>query len=366
MSLVVVDPDEEAVAFLKAQVSNSNFETITATDLGLALEICEHALPELLVCTREDWAVKIATSQRRLPVVYATRTETDREDILRALRTGLADVWALPADSEFLIERVHAILQRNQAAQSQAEARLNEHVAELHRDQRAGRYIQMGMLPPNPMAIENYRLRHRIIPSLILSGDFVDYFRVTDRYFAFYMADVSGHGASSAFVTVLLKNFSRRLRREYRPSMLAAPGEILEWINRELLEQKMDKHVAMILALGDLELNSVSLVNAGHFPPAILVSERGAEFVEQRGKPVGLFDVVSYESATLSLAPGDRLVLFSDGVLDAMDAADLSHKESRLREAATCEDMDTIWSSLGIREGSVPDDMTCLTIRRES
>ena len=185
------------------------------------------------------------------------------------------------------------------------------------------------------------------------------------RISRFVIADVSGHGASSAFVTVLLKNFSRRLRREYRPTMLNAPGEILEWINRELLEQKIDKHVAMILAVGDLESNSVSLVNAGHFPPVILVNASGAGFVEQRGKPVGLFDKVKYDARVVRLDVGDRLVMFSDGLLDAMDNESLSEKEERLLQAAVYPDMDLIWQSLGINEGTVPDDMTCLTVRRE-
>ena len=223
----------------------------------------------------------------------------------------------------------------------------------------------MGMLPPNPMAIDRFRLQHRIIPSLILSGDFVDYFRITDRYFALYVADVSGHGASSAFVTVLLKNFSRRLRREYRPSMIDEPGEILSWFNRELLEQKIDKHVVMILAVGDLETDRLRIVNAGHFPPAIKVDEDGARFVEQRGRPVGLFDEVEFEATTISFAPGERLVLFSDGVLDAMPDVDLPHKESRLLRAAENEGMDDIWQALHLQESAARDDMTCLTMVRE-
>jgi serine phosphatase RsbU (regulator of sigma subunit) len=109
------------------------------------------------------------------------------------------------------------------------------------------------------------------------------------------------------------------------------------------------------------------LVNAGHFPPAILVNEAGASFIEQRGKPVGLFDEVEYQPHEVDLAVGDRLVLFSDGVLDAMDSANLSQKEAvLLTAAAESSQMDAIWRKLGLSEGVVPDDMTCLTVRRES
>lgn len=366
MGLVVVDPDEKASDTLCQQLAQLGLDSLPAVNPKIAQEICDHALPELLICARMDWAQGLAQANRRLPVVLANFESPNSESLMAALRGGLADVWQLPVADAFARERIENILDRTRKGESQAEARLHEHVEELQRDQRAGRYIQMGMLPPNPMGIARYRLQHRIIPSLILSGDFVDYFRITDRHFALYVADVSGHGASSAFVTVLLKNFSRRLRREYRPSMIEEPGEILAWINRELLDQKIDKHVAMMLAVGDLETDTLRLVNGGHFPPAIRVDDQGARFVEQRGRPVGLFEAVSYEATTLHFAPGDRLILFSDGVLDAMDDIGLDAKEARLLDAATSPGMDEIWRSLGLKEGSSRDDMTCLTLVREN
>jgi len=377
MSLVVVDPDGEA-SNLCRQLDQLGFEPVSAADLKLAQSMCDHSAPDMLVCSEMDWAKQLAQQHRRIPVVLALQDAPDAEILTHALRLGLADVWTLPMADTLLQARVDDILARSKAAASQAERRLSQYVADLQRDQRAGRYIQMGMLPPNPMAIDRYRIQHRIVPSLILSGDFVDYFRITDRYFALYVADVSGHGASSAFVTVLLKNFSRRLRREYRPSMLSNPGEILEWINRELLEQKIDKHVAMILAVVDLQNDTASLANAGHFPPALLVrgesalapahGEPRAQFVEQKGKPLGLFESVSYESVSLDLEAGDGLVVFSDGVLEAFDGMDLARKEARLAQAAGGSwAMDGIWNALGLDAASeVPDDMTCLILRRES
>ncbi|MDH3643219.1 MAG: SpoIIE family protein phosphatase, partial [Gammaproteobacteria bacterium] len=355
------------------QLKQLGLDPLPAGDLKLAVEMCQHAPPEMVVSGRMEWAAELATIQRRVPVILAGHQEPDSDILLQALRSGLADVWTLPMDDAFMSGRVEEILSRQAAAAGQAEKRLGQYVADLQRDQRAGRYIQMGMLPPNPMAIDRYRFQHRIVPSLILSGDFVDYFRITDRHFAFYVADVSGHGASSAFVTVLLKNFSRRLRREYRPSMLTEPGEILEWFNRELLEQNIDKHVAVIMAIGDLESDTVCLANAGHFPPTIHVrssAESGsrASFIEQKGKPVGLFDEVSYEARQVELASGDRLVVFSDGVLDALDGMDLSQKEALLLEAAANDgDMNSIWHAMGVDPSAeAPDDMTCLTVRRES
>lgn len=333
------------------------------------MKICEHTLPDLVILDDLEQGRAVAEQHPRLPVVLVTDDALQTQALLEALRVGISDIWPLPMDDAVLSERMAEIRRRRAAVASDAERQLAEVVAELERDQRAGRYIQMRMLPPNPMAIDSFRFQHRVLPSLILSGDFVDYFRITDRYFAFYVADVSGHGASSAFVTVLLKNFSRRLRREYRPSMLAEPGEILAWINRELLEQRMDKFVALVLGVGDLETQEIRLVNGGHYPPAIHCGRGESEFVEQRGKPVGLFEEVSYDARTIRMEVGDRLVMFSDGVLDAMSDGGLAEKERRLlRAARDGGSVEQMWELLGMSgdESSRPDDMTCLLVQRES
>jgi serine phosphatase RsbU (regulator of sigma subunit) len=203
---------------------------------------------------------------------------------------------------------------------------------------------------------------------MLMSGDFVDCFQVTERFFVFYVADVSGHGASSAFVTILLKDFSRRLRREAEPGMLEEPGLILSWVNEELLQQNIRKHVALILGVGDLETDEIALVNAGHYPPAIRVGTGGAELLRQKGKPLGLFDKVAHERRAVTLRPGERLVIFSDGVLEGMSGS-LDEREARLLAAAESgPTLDAIWSALHFddRPTHGSDDMTCLVVWREN
>jgi serine phosphatase RsbU (regulator of sigma subunit) len=353
---VLLAAGEQVSADLAARLTKLGFTVLPAKDVQVVMDLCEHALPDMAVLGDLDDAQALADAHPRVPLVLATERALEADELLRALQIGVCDVWLLPLHSEDLAERLARVRDRRAAAASDAERRLSSFVSDLERDQRAGRYIQMGMLPPNPMAIDGFRFQHHILPSLLLSGDFVDYFRITDRHFAFYVADVSGHGASSAFVTVLLKNFSRRLRREFRPSMLNEPGEILAWINRELLEQHIDKYVSLILGVGD-------------YPPAILCSGAGSVFLEQKGKPVGLFDEVGYEALTASMNVGDRLVIFSDGVMDAMGPGELAEKERRLLEAAAAgSTVDEIWRALGTEFDADhrPDDMTCLVVQRET
>jgi serine phosphatase RsbU (regulator of sigma subunit) len=369
MSLVLAGTERACSARLLDQLTQLGCPVLPAKDVDIAMSLCERIQPDMVIVNDLDQLETVASSLPRLPVVLATDLTLDAEMLLRSIHAGACDVWPLPMDAAVLSGRLDALAARRAMAASDQEARLTRFAREIERDQRAGRYIQMGMLPPNPMAIEGYRLQHQIVPSLILSGDFVDYFRITDRHFAFYVADVSGHGASSAFVTVLLKNFSRRLRREFRPSMLKSPGEILQWINRELLEQSIDKHVALLLGVADLETDEIRLVNGGHYPPAVLVEDGRSRFIEQKGKPVGLFDEVSYPYEAITLGVGDRLVMFSDGVLDVLDGNDLETKEGlMLHAAADGADVDGIWKALAVSfsRADKPDDMTCLMVQREN
>jgi sigma-B regulation protein RsbU (phosphoserine phosphatase) len=376
MTLLVVDPDDASSSALSDKLSLLGFNVARISrvaDLGSAIA---KTRPDLVLCPYRDsdaqpfaLAEAIHATDPSLPLALVTGETLDTAFVVRALRLGLVDVLEI-GDSR-LLSLIDAAIGRGarlsggdrDGASAQAQLR------ELQRDQRAGRYIQMGMLPPSPMAIDRYRLRHKLYPSLLLSGDFVDYFRITDRHFAFYMADVSGHGASSAFVTVLLKNFSRRLRREYRPKMLRQPGEILAALNRELLDNQLDKHVAIFIGVVDLADDTLAFANGGHFPAAILSDAHGCRFLESSGKPVGLFEGVAWTSNRVGLEGPLAIALVSDGVLEMLDGTALAEREQQLLHAVQAMQRDggELWQVLGLeQQGPGPDDMACLVISREA
>lgn len=367
MSLVVVVSNAPAPLPVNAALETLGYDVVSADSVKLALELCSRRQAMLVVAGTAASAQMLAAQERRVPIVACLNESPDAEGLLEMWRAGVADCWRWPEDQAEVGARVTLLNHRREAVALEAEQTLANHLVEVQRDQRAGRYVQLGMLPPSPMAIGSYRFEHRVEPSLILSGDFVDYFAITDQHFACYVADVSGHGASSAFVTVLLKNFSRRIRREYRRSMLSDPGEVLRWFNTELLEQQIDKHVAIFFAICDTASNVVHYVNAGQFPPAILVSGGRAQNLDEPGKPVGLFRDVSYESATLTMQPGDRLVVFTDGVLETVPGEDLMAKESNIVAATVAHSsLDTLWGELGLDAQVSPDDVTALMLTREA
>lgn len=361
---IAVMGDDEFASSLILRLSRLGFDAIPARRGQRAFARVLEGADVILGAALAD-AKDGAASIGRVPgpFVWVCPALPNADTMLEAMRVGVVDVVDVQIADDELGTRVRAAQERARPS----EIRIAGQLASLERDQRAGRYIQQRILPRSPLTIGHYRLTHQVRPSMILSGDFVDYFRIGDGHFVFYIADVSGHGASSALITVILKNFSRRLRREYLPSMLKRPGEMLATLNRELLDQNLGKHVAMFIGVVDLKADAVTYANAGHFPHAIHAGGRRARRLECSGKPVGLFDGVEYDVGEAPLAPGESVVAFSDGVLEVLPERDLSAKEARLVEcaAACAPDIPTLWDAVGVVRGATgSDDMTCLVVAR--
>src|SRR5690606_12608431 len=161
-----------------------------------------------------------------LPILRATSASASASaaDVVALIRSGVVDVLLDPfSDHEFVetVNRVagHKNLYLENLAYSEELEKTNRELKEslniLKMDQIAGRQVQKSLLPVSPLVHGEYRVAHRINPSLYLSGDFVGYNVVLDRFLIFYLADVSGHGASSAFVTILLRFILKRILRKH-------------------------------------------------------------------------------------------------------------------------------------------------------
>jgi phosphoserine phosphatase RsbU/P len=240
----------------------------------------------------------------------------------------------------------------------------------LQEDQNAGRQVQMNMLPVTPWQVDSLTFAHQIIPSLYLSGDFVDYFRVDERRIAFYLADVSGHGASSAFVTVLLKFMTTRLLYESRRGGLLPefkPSEVLGHINRGLINCKLGKHVTMLGGVIDEQSGQLTYSIGGHLPLPVLFEKGEARYLEGRGLPVGLFEEAEYADHVLPLPESFSLTLLSDGILDLLPGETLKDKELALPQLVSQAggSLDGLRQVLGLANlGEMPDDIALLVLSR--
>ena len=232
--------------------------------------------------------------------------------------------------------------------------------------------MQLRMLPVSPMVMEPYVFSHTVIPSLYLSGDFTDYFTVGQHHVAFFMADVSGHGSSSAFTTVLLKNLFARKRSDFLrrdDDTLLSPVAMLKRANQELLDLGVGKFATMVVGLLDTQANTLRYSVAGHLPQPVLVSEEGARYLRGEGSAVGIMEDVAYEEHLIDLPQRFMLALFSDGILEILPPTNLIEKEKYFLKVfeESAEAPEDIVTRLGLdRVETAPDDIAALFISKRS
>jgi serine phosphatase RsbU (regulator of sigma subunit) len=251
-----------------------------------------------------------------------------------------------------------------------ANTELRGAVKVLEQDQQAGRTVQMRMLPNTPLVLGDFVFSHTVIPSLYLSGDFTDYFTVGEDSVTFVMADVSGHGSSSAFATVLLKNLFARKRSDFLrrndPTVLQ-PVELLKQANKELLQLEVGKFATMVVGVLELGKNRLRYSVAGHLPLPVLVSSDGARYLPGEGSAVGIMEDAAYEELTLDLPETYMLAMFSDGILEILPPKNLIEKEAYFLDVfeQTAESPIELVSRLGLDTvETAPDDIAALFISK--
>lgn len=384
-TLLIIDDDEVVRASLAAYLEDSGFRVLQAGTAIQGLEIFERDEPDLVVCDLRmpqidglELIRRIGEQRAETPVIVVSGAGV-MNDAVEALRLGAADYLIKPLEDLAVLEHsVRRALDRsrlrleNRRYREKLEATNRELQASLNllqEDQNAGRQVQMNMLPETPWEVDGFRFAHKIIPSLYLSGDFVDYFRIDERRVGFYLADVSGHGASSAFVTVLLKFMTTRLLYESRRVTFSAfkPSDVLAHINRGLINCKLGKHVTMLGGVIDEEAGRLTYCIGGHLPLPILYKDGQASYLQGRGLPVGLFKEATYENYELPLPESFSLTLMSDGILDLLPGDTLKEKEAALPQVVQSAggSLDGLRQVLGLAElGEMPDDIALLVLSR--
>lgn len=308
-------------------------------------------------------------------------SEVNPREVAKFFHNNASDVLIKPfADKRFreAIERASkfkSLIRQNREYREQLELtnrELQDSLRILELDQMAGRQVQNSLLPVTPFRKGKYEIAHKIVPSLYLSGDFVGYNVIFDRYMVFYVADVSGHGASSAFLTVLLKFiFNRILRRHISQNdvgaMAKAPEGFIEHVNKQIMALGLDKHLTIFSACIDMKRNILRYSVAAHMPMPVFVSNGDVRALHGKGKPVGIFSDCTWEVEEIVLPEKFAMVMVSDGVLEFLPGKTLKDKEQYISETISQSDtsIEDVCEKLGINKvKDAPDDVTVLTLRR--
>jgi serine phosphatase RsbU (regulator of sigma subunit) len=196
--------------------------------------------------------------------------------------------------------------------------------ARLDRELVLAAEIQRALLPEAMQTGPYFDVAASSIPCRAIGGDFFDYFNLPDGRFAFALGDVAGKGPAAALLTAMVQGaFAAQVTSSRSPAALIAD------VNRTLIRRAIQSRFVTVV-YGMLSPDGrLTYCNAGHNPP-ILITRQGVRRLDTGGLFLGLFPHASYEEESIQLQEGDTLIVFSDGVTEAVDAAGDQFGEERL------------------------------------
>lgn len=243
--------------------------------------------------------------------------------------------------------------------------RLQEHRDESERELERARQIQAKLLPRVIPTVTGLRVAAGYQPAGYVAGDLYDVFDIAPGRTAVAVLDVCGHGISAALLTGVVK-----MSLHHRLSRCQGLIEAVEWINRDLLECVSEgQYVTACIGLWERATGVWRYVGAGHPGGVLLAGREWPEELPSTGPVLGMMVEAQWEEATRQLRPGNRLFLYTDGVIEAggpeglLDEEELSRLLHASRGFGLEEQVNTIMQEVRYRGGENPrDDSTMVAM----
>ena len=350
-------PEEDGFALLEWMADNSTVIPIVLSGTS--------SIEEAVSAVRRDafdFVIKPVTDfdvffQRLQRAVDYRRVVTSRDQLLIQLQAKTAE----------LANRLEQL--------SLAHKTLKAHAMAVQADLVRARRIQQRLLPRATPFQDRVSLSALYLPAGKVGGDLFDVFSINEDKLGLYIADVSGHGISSAMLTVFLKDAVHAVEREREADFLARPEEVLSELNRMVFEDLgcFDMFISMTYLV--LDVNSYELVfsNAGH-PPLLLKSKaKGVRKVALQAPALGIDPKANFGRGELHLHDGDMVVLYTDGIREAHNEKSQFYGLSHLKEALEKSDChaDIMANDLEkdlqafCKGHPIPDDVTLVVLGTE-
>jgi phosphoserine phosphatase RsbU/P len=198
--------------------------------------------------------------------------------------------------------------------------------ARMEQEMRIAAEIQQALLPKAARAGTYFRAAAASLPCRSIGGDFYDYVELNNGSLGFALGDVAGKGPPAALLSAMMQGIFAA-----QAATSDTPSKTITRVNLALYRRGIEsRFVTLMYGVLDPD-GQLVYCNAGHNPP-LIISKEGVRRLERGGPIVGLFEGASYEEETLRLTPGDWLIIFSDGISEAMSASGEEYGEPRIIE----------------------------------
>lgn len=347
--VLVVDDSKAQRRVLVASLRRQGFTVLEAGSGEEALALLSEGLVDLIL---SDWmmpgmtGLQLCQLVRDLPlenyiyfILLTSKNETGA--VTKGLEIGADDFLTKPVGADELRARIKAgdrilRMQRELADKNRLITSALDEIQTLYeavdRDLVEARKMQQSLLRERWHDFGTAEISLLLKPSGHVGGDLVGHFRAGENRIAVYSIDVSGHGIASALMTSRLAGYlsdgapdqNIALVRDTDGRYLARPPfEVATLLNALMLEEiKTDLYITFAIGYLDLTTGRVDICQCGHPNPAVLKADGSICYQGRNGLPIGLFEDAEYEQWHLDLAPGDRLLFYSDGFTECPGDAD--------------------------------------------
>jgi phosphoserine phosphatase RsbU/P len=260
---------------------------------------------------------QIRSMDSLLPVVVMTAWSSV-DLAVEAMRRGASDFIQKPWDNEELLEKLQSQLALGQA-QRWAQRQRDE-------ERHEAREIQDSLLPKKLPKVAGYDVAAMTQPLRFVGGDYYSVVRISERHTALCVADVAGKGLPAALLMASLQAALKPLICQR-----LAPRELCHRLNRILCDlTPVGKFISFFYAVLDNVDNRLTYCNAGHNPPLLIRADGTSTELKAAGAVLGQFPFWFYEQSELQMRSGDKLLLFTDGLVEASNADEESFGEHNL------------------------------------
>jgi sigma-B regulation protein RsbU (phosphoserine phosphatase) len=272
----------------------------------ILLDIMMPGMDGYEVCTR----LKSDPATREIPVIFLTG-QTGADDETRGFEVGAIDYVHKPFSPAVVKARV-----RSHIMLREARAQLAMQLQALNEELEMARQIQLSILPHSIPQLRGLEIVARYSPMTSVAGDFYDFIQIDDRHIGILIADVSGHGLPSALIASMIQ-----VALAGQAQQASEPAKVLSGLNRALSGKFSMNFVTAAYVYVDLEKKLLRYAGAGHPPVLQWRNSTGkTSKIMENGIVLGMIDEAEYTAVEIPLEPGDRHVLYTDGIPEAANA----------------------------------------------
>jgi phosphoserine phosphatase RsbU/P len=329
---LIADDQPDVLAALRLLLKQEGLQTEAASSPAAVIEALEANNYDLVLmdlnCTRDttsgreglDLVSQIHALDSTLPVVVMTSWGT--VDIaIEAMRRGVCDFIQKPWENKSVVEIVRAQIAAGRAQRQRLVSMRTREDEYLEAAE-----IQRQLLPREYPLIRDCELSVSWRPARAVSGDYFDFLQLSDRLIGLCVADVAGKGMPAA---LLMSNVQAAVKASAGPE--TSPAELCSQVNRLVRSNvTSNKYVTFFYGMLDIASRRLVYVNAGHNPPLVIHGNGSATRLEEGGTVIGVFTEAVFDQGEILLEPGDRLILYTDGITEAENATGEQFGEDRL------------------------------------